>query len=58
MRVYYDRLVDDSDRTWLVNFLKETMNEEFKTNFDELFKKLDFNKDGERVDSVTNGWIK
>lgn len=46
MRVYYDRLVDDSDRAWIVSFLKETMTKSFDTNFDELFKKLDFNKDG------------
>lgn len=49
MRVYYDRLVDDADRAWLVTFLKETMQSEFNTNFDELFKKLDFNKDGTQM---------
>ena len=47
MRVYYDRLVDDSDRTWIVNFLKETMSKSFNTDFDELFKKLDFDNDGD-----------
>lgn len=46
MRVYYDRLVEDSDRAWIVRFLKETMTKVFNTNFDELFKKLDFNNDG------------
>ena len=46
MRVYYDRLVDDSDRAWLVQYLKETMQTEFGTDFDKLFEKLDFNKDG------------
>ena len=47
LRVYYDRLVDDSDRAWLINFLKSTMKSEFDTNFDELFQHLDSNKDGQ-----------
>ena len=46
MRVYYDRLVEDSDRAWIVSFLKETMSKVFNTSFDELFEKLDFNNDG------------
>lgn len=47
MRVYYDRLVDDSDRLWLANFLKECMQKNFDTSFDDLFKHLDFNGDGQ-----------
>ena len=46
MRVYYDRLVDDSDRAWVVKFLKQTTQENFNMKFDELFAHLDFNKDG------------
>ena len=46
MRVYYDRLVDDSDREWLIKYLKETMQEKFNTSFDALFAALDVNKDG------------
>lgn len=46
MRVYYDRLVDDSDRAWLVKNLKEVVKAEFNINFDKLFEHLDFNKDG------------
>jgi dynein heavy chain len=46
MRVYYDRLVDDSDRLWLTNFLKECTQNNFDTNFDVLFKHLDSNSDG------------
>ena len=47
MRVYYDRLVDDSDRLWLTNFLKECTQNNFDTNFDVLFKHLDSNSDGQ-----------
>lgn len=46
MRVYYDRLVDDSDREWLIKYLKTITQEQFQTSFDELFKALDVNKDG------------
>lgn len=45
-RVYYDRLVDDSDRKWLVESLSKCMSLEFDSNFDEVFKHLDFNQDG------------
>ena len=46
LRVYYDRLVEDSDRAWLVTYLKKIVKTHFDRNFDELFKHLDFNKDG------------
>lgn len=46
LRVYYDRLVEDSDRAWLVTYLKDTIKSHFDTNFDELFKHLDTNHDG------------
>ena len=46
MRVYYDRLVDDSDREWLIKYLREVTKEKFNIKFDELFKALDINKDG------------
>ena len=44
--MYYDRLVDDADRKWLVDYLSECMSQEFGADFNELFKHLDFNKDG------------
>lgn len=46
MRVYYDRLVDDSDREWLIKYLKEITEEKFDIKFDKLFEALDVNKDG------------
>jgi dynein heavy chain len=44
MRVYYDRLVDDSDREWLIKYLKEVTKEKFNVNFDGLFAALGTNK--------------
>ena len=46
MRVYYDRLVDDADRSWLIKYLKEVVKEKFDADFDKLFEVLDVNKDG------------
>lgn len=45
-RVYYDRLVDDSDRDWLFKYVKETTNSHLKVDFDTLFDRLVVNKDG------------
>lgn len=49
MRVYYDRLVDDEDRAWLYNFLRDTVKDHMSADFDTIFKKLDFNGDGKVV---------
>ena len=46
LRVYYDRLVDDADRKWLIEYLHTCTAEQFQTDFNTLFKHLDFNKDG------------
>ncbi|XP_065826535.1 dynein axonemal heavy chain 3-like isoform X2 [Oscarella lobularis] len=39
-RVFYDRLVDDSDRAFFFNIIKETLQSQFKMNIDRLMKHL------------------
>ena len=39
-RVYYDRLVDDQDRTWLFTLLKDVVKSHFKEDFNGVFKHL------------------
>uniref|UniRef100_A0A5F8HGG2 Dynein axonemal heavy chain 7 n=1 Tax=Monodelphis domestica TaxID=13616 RepID=A0A5F8HGG2_MONDO len=46
LRVYYDRLLDNTDRGWLVGYIEEMMQEYMNENFHQLFKALDFNEDG------------
>ncbi|KAJ3098250.1 Dynein heavy chain 3, axonemal [Phlyctochytrium planicorne] len=49
-RVFYDRLVDDSDRHWFFDNMRDLISRQFGgTKFDDLFSHLDSNKDG-RVD--------
>ena len=47
MRVYYDRLVDNNDKTWLYGFLREVAPAQLGVDFNSLFEHLDFDKDGE-----------
>ena len=47
MRVFYDRLVDDDDRHWILTYIKELTQTHFAQNFNELFVHLDADGDGE-----------
>uniref|UniRef100_A0A670HTF5 Dynein axonemal heavy chain 7 n=1 Tax=Podarcis muralis TaxID=64176 RepID=A0A670HTF5_PODMU len=46
LRVYYDRLVDKADRSWLIGCIQEVMKSQFEEEFDDLFERLDFDGDG------------
>ncbi|XP_030623788.1 dynein heavy chain 12, axonemal [Chanos chanos] len=39
-RVFYDRLVDDSDRAWLYRLMNDIVKEHFSENFDSVFAHL------------------
>lgn len=40
MRVFYDRLIDDKDRQWLFESIKDCVKTIFKENFDSVFEHL------------------
>ncbi|XP_071052666.1 dynein axonemal heavy chain 7 [Onthophagus taurus] len=40
LRVYSDRLVDDEDRNWLVETLREVVEREFEENFNAMFQRI------------------
>uniref|UniRef100_A0A3B4YVU2 Dynein axonemal heavy chain 7 n=1 Tax=Seriola lalandi dorsalis TaxID=1841481 RepID=A0A3B4YVU2_SERLL len=46
LRVYYDRLVHDTDRSWLVSHLQVVSQSQMKENFHQLFQHLDQDHDG------------
>ncbi|KXJ28065.1 dynein heavy chain 7, axonemal [Exaiptasia diaphana] len=45
-RVFYDRLVDDDDRSWLYSTTRELCKSHMGIEFDTLFARLDSNNDG------------
>ena len=45
-RVYYDRLVDDSDRKWLYEYTIKVTSDELKENFHSILSFLDTNRTG------------
>lgn len=46
LRVFYDRLVDDADRAWLIEFFRTAVEKHLDENFDQLFHHYDSDGDG------------
>jgi dynein heavy chain len=46
LRVFGDRLVNDSDRMWMLETLKEVVRSSFSASFDTIFRHLDIDGDG------------
>ena len=53
-RVFGDRLIDDKDQLWLLNYVKDITKRIFGMNFDTIFNHLDIDKNGkvETIDEI------
>lgn len=40
LRVYYDRLVDDSDRSWIIEALRAVCMDKLEEDLNEMFRRL------------------
>jgi dynein heavy chain len=45
-RIFGDRLINNEDRTWMLNAVKECVRAPFSCNFDTIFNHLDLDKNG------------
>ena len=45
-RVFGDRLINDEDRTWMMNTVRDAIRAPFCANFDTLFRHLDNDNNG------------
>ncbi|KAK9497783.1 hypothetical protein O3M35_003707 [Rhynocoris fuscipes] len=53
-RVFYDRLIDDSDRKWLFGTIQVIVLEEFSENFDKIFDQLELDNRPITEDGLRN----
>ena len=49
--MFGDRLINDDDRFWLLEALKEAVKKSFAGNFDVIFSHLDYNNSG-KIDTI------
>jgi len=56
-RVFYDRLVDDADRSWFFGHVEKTVQEKFELSFKDLFIDLDIEGKGEVTDNTMRSLI-
>lgn len=54
IRVFGDRLINDTDRMWMLEAVKETVRGKFGVSFDTVFHHLDLDKNGkvETLDEI------